>query len=482
MSLRINTNIPALIALQNLSANDTEMNSSILRLSTGLRINTGADDPAGLIISENMRSELQGISQAIRNTQDATNMAKTADGALDEVQRLLLDMRGLAVHAANSGVVDANTVQADQTQVASIITSINRIASTTQFGTKKLFDGTAGAVANVTNANDISSIFVGGTFGGNTVQSGPITLTSTQPATKAIITLGQSFATATSTVAAGSVVVNGVTINTDGTETVGTLVSKINAQASLTGVTAELSGSGPVNVVLKQNNYGGHFGITFFDSSQVVNNAASANATGQDAVFNVSATTSAGLQTVTFTGGRGGQDSGLKLTDTYGNVIVLSETGNATITGIATSIAEVTAGSVNFQVGPDSDQSVSFSMPVMFASNIGTGAITGKSISDIDLTTTAGAQEAMKIIEDAVTQVSQIRGVIGSFQKNILQSGQRSLQIANENLTASESEIRDVDMASEMTHFTKLQILKQSGISVLAQANQQPQSVLKLLQ
>jgi flagellin len=473
-----------MMTLNNLSQTDEDLNASIQRLSTGLRINDGSDDPAGMIISENMRSELQGINQAIRNSQDAANMAKTADGALSEVQKLLIDMRALAVHAANSGALDASSTQADQTQIQSILSSIDRVASTTEFGTKKLLDGTAGTTANVTDANDVASMFLGGTFNGSQVQNGPVTLARVAAATRATVTLANQFTSASAIITtSGSVVVNGYSVSTDGTESVQSLVAKINAVSSTTGATAQIvqNASGKYQVLLSEQTYGSHFNISYFDPNKVLNSSPSASATGSDAVFNVSLMTSSGLQTVTFTGGRGGTDSGLKLTDAYGNSLLLTETGNSALTASPQQVAQVTAGSVAFQVGADSGQSVSFSMPTMFAKDLGTGVVTGKTLADIDLTTTQGAQDAMKMIEAAVTQVATVRGVIGSFQKNILESGQRSLQIANENLAASESAIRDVDMAAEMTNYTKLQILKQSGLSVLAQANQQPQSVLSLI-
>ncbi len=469
-------------ALRNLSQADLMMNTSITRLSTGLRINSAADDPAGLIISENMRSQLRGIGQAIRNSQDAINMSKTAEGALDEVQRLLRDIRGLAVHSANSAVVDSATLQANQTQIRSTLASIDRIARSTQFGDKKLLDGTAGALANITAAGLANSIFMGSTFNGDTIASGPVTVARVTQATKALVTMGKGFASANAIVTtAGSFVINGYSIQTDGTESVSSLVTRINEMSTTTGVTAQLSGSGPVTVVLSQNDYGSQHSITMFDASTILNSATSANSVGADGVYNVTVLTDNGLQTVPFTGGRSAGDSGLKLTDNYGNSILLSENGNANITGLARQLGVVTAGNVRFQIGANSDQSTTFSMPVVFANRLGTSAVAGKTLADLDVTTPQGAQDAMNIIDDAITQLAQMRGELGSFQKNFLESASRSLDVANENLTSSESAIRDADMASEITEYTRLQILKQSGMSVLAQANQAPQSVLSLL-
>lgn len=481
MSLRINTNIPAMTALRNLSLTDQETNIVTQRLSSGLRINSAADDPAGLIISEGMRSQIKGVDQAMRNSQDAVNMAKTAEAAMDEVQTLLRNIRGLAVHSANSAVIDSAQLQANQTQIRSVIDSINRIAEQTQWGNKKLLDGTAGVLANVTAPADVASIFVGGTFNGQAVANGPVTMQQVTSATRATITLGNSFASANAIVTtAGAFVINGYSFTTDGTETVGSLVSKINSMTQTTGVTANLTGAGPVSIVLSAADFGSKFGVTFFDPNQIIHNATSASATGVDAVFNITMTTAAGVTSALFTGGMGPHDSGLKLTGADGNSLLLTQQGN---TGYAApgTVGQITAGSVRFQIGANANQSVSYAMPTLFANRLGTGAVMGQDLSTVDVTTSAGAQNAIKIIDAAVTQLAQIRGDLGSFQSNFLESTVRSLSVAKENLTASESQIRDADMAEEITNYTRLQILKQSGMSVLAQTNQAPQSVLSLL-
>lgn len=458
------------------------MTSTIGRLSTGLRINSAADDPAGLIVSEGMRSQLRGIGQAMKNSQDAINMVKTAEGALDEVQRLLRDIRSLAVHSANSAVVDSNTLQANQTQIRSTLQSIDRIARDTQFGNKRLLDGTAGALANITSSGLAQSIYMGSTFNGETVVTGPVTIAQVTPADRALITLGNGFASANAIVTtSGSLVVNGYAVTTNGTETVQSLVAKINDVSSQTGVVAQLSGTSPVTVVLSSVDFGSQNSITLFDNANLLHNASSASDTGVNGVYNVSVSTTNGVQTVPFTGGRGQGDSGLRLSDNFGNIIVLSENGNNTINA-AQELGQITAGSVKFQLGPNSDQSTVFAMPTVFANRLGTNAVNGLTLSDIDVTTEQGAQDAMRIIDSAITQLASLRGDLGSFQKNFLESTSRSLDIANENLTASESNIRDADMATEITAMTRLQILKQSGMSVLAQANQEPQSILKLLQ
>lgn len=165
MSLRINLNAAALNAHRQLQGTDNSLALSIEKLSSGFRINRAADDPAGLAISENLRAQVTGLGQAISNSSDAVNMIKTAEGALAEVHTLLRTMRNLALHAANTGTNDSTAVDADQAQVTSSLTALDRIANNTQFGTKKLLDGTAtglafqvGANANQTTSLDIDSV------------------------------------------------------------------------------------------------------------------------------------------------------------------------------------------------------------------------------------------------------------------------------------------------------------------------------------
>jgi flagellin len=151
MSLRINQNIGALNVHRNLMNTDNAMSKSVNRLSSGFRINGGADDPAGLVISEYLRAQVDGLGQAIANSNDAINLIKTAEGALAEVNNLLKSMRTLAVHASNTGVNSAEALAADQADIQSAIASLNRIASTTMFGDKRLLDGTSGITGTSTN-------------------------------------------------------------------------------------------------------------------------------------------------------------------------------------------------------------------------------------------------------------------------------------------------------------------------------------------
>lgn len=463
-------------ALYNLGQTESSFGQSINRLSTGLRINSGADDPAGLIISERFRAQIAGIGQAIRNNQDVVNYAKTAEGALSEVNKLLVDARSLAVGAANTAALDPAALQADQSQLNSIVSSITRIASNTAFGTKKLLDGSAGVLANVVDAADYSNISFSGQFNGSAITTNSaVTVAVTQAATQGSVA-SKTFSFATTTLSAGSFTINGVTFTTTAADTVNTIVQKINDSQGQTGVTAAYTTGGAITIT--QSNYGSNYKIDLSDANGVLLAApGSATGAGVDALATATINNGSALVTVNFTGGKYGAN-GLTLTDTDGNHIVVTENGNSVASHLA---AQLTVGTAQFQIGANAGETINFSLGNFAASQLGSGAVAGLNLSNLDLTTSSGATNALKVIDQAINEVSSQRGAIGSFQRNVVESNIRSLGIAQESLSATESTIRDVDIAQEMTTFTKLQILQQSGLSVLGQANAGPQAVLKLL-
>lgn len=481
MSLRINTNVPAMTAMRQLQINEQTMQGSITRLSTGLRINSAGDDPAGMIISESLRSQIKGVQQAVRNSQDAVNMTKTAEGALEEVSRLLLSLRAVAVGSANTAVMDNNQLQANQMQIREAVRSLERISDQTAWGNRKLLNGATGAVANITNTNLVSSAFFGGEMNGLTMRSGPITMQQTTAATRTTTgAMATTFADGGSAVNTGTFAINGVSFSVTAGMTVNDVVSLINQQSNLTNVTATFTaGSG---VTLTSTKFGANYPIRYTETNAMLNGGnPSTPALGVNAVYNVTvpAEPSPNTATEVFTGGQGPETDGLTLTSPTGNRIVVTSAGNAT--GALTTIGSVNVGAVRFQIGSNASQFASFSLPSVDPTQLGTGVVMGQSIASLDVTTEAGATNAIRIIDAAISQMATVRGRLGSFQQNFLQSNIRSLGVAEENLTASESLIRDADMAAEMTEYTKVQILRQSTMAVLAQANQAPQSVLSLL-
>ena len=473
-------------ALRNLTGTNDDMAGTINRLSTGLRIVNASDDPAGLIISEGFRSTLSGLDQAMRNSQDAVNMSKTAEGAMSEAQRLLTNLKAIAVHASNTAVVDAPQLQADQAEIRSTIDSINRIASSTQWGQRRLLDGTAGTQANITSTSQIGGAYFGSTFNGVSVANGTITVTQTQSAAQTRLDTNKTFAAVTSVPTAGNFVINGYTFTANGsTDTLQNMIDKINSQSNNTGVSATTYTSGAnVGIRLQSVQYGASFPVTYFDPNGVLSSTPTPAATvaGANAIATVAITTATGVQSMTFTGGQGSKVSGLNMVDSSGNTLVITPTGNGSAGLLAgQAVGNLTSGNLRFQIGPDQSQNVSYGMPDIRAANLGTTVASGQSLATVDVTTQAGALQAMDVIESAVQQLAQLRGSLGSFQKNFLESTVRSLSVAKENMTAAESTIRDADIAEEMSKYTRLQILQQSGTSILAQANSQPQQVLQLL-
>ncbi len=299
MGLRINNNIESMVAHRNLLKNDRALSKSLERLASGQKVNRAADDPAALVISEHMRSKINGMEQAIRNNEIAISLVQTAEGSMNEISSLLIGIRQRAISAANVGASDNAMTAASQAEIENALSSLDRIVSSTQFGHHKLLDGT-------------------------------------------------------------------------------------NARKTLEDGTSK---------------------------------------------------------------------EGLR-----------------------------------FQVGPDAGHTASISIKNMTSSQLGRvaegempNASNFMSLADIDVNTEQGSQDALTIIDEAITEVATVRGELGAFQTNTLESNLTSLQIAAENMTSAESTLRDTDMAQELATFTRNQIMSQSATAQLAQANALPQNVLRLL-
>lgn len=478
---RINTNIAALTAQKHLSRATSDMDTTLQRLSSGLRINRGADDPAGLIASETLRSEMASISQAIDNTQRASNVIATAEGALAEVASLLINIKELTVEAANTGALSTEEIEANQLQVNSAIASITRIANATTFAGLHLLNGnldyvTSGVATSAFKNLNIYSAQLGTQSYLSVKVSG---ILSAQRGHLQYQT-SQVNSSVTLEVASG----RGVEVfNFVSSFHVSNMVSAINAVTDATGVCATfINGANHASgIVFRSLDYGsdafvsvrllpsssGTFTVYDTDAAtvkqrdagrdvQVTVNGASTVGTGQEVIMNSS---SLGLN--------------MKLDSAFG-------AGD-------TSTFYITGGGAMFQLGPhiNTSEQTSLGINSVIASRLGTTDVgflneiaTGGSYSLVGGQTSSAA----KIIEEAIGQVSILRGRLGSFERNTLDTNMNSLRITLENVTASESAIRDADFAVETSELTRSQILVSAGTSVLALANQTPQSVLALLQ
>lgn len=474
MSLRINLNTAAMNAHRNLASADAAMGSSIEKLSSGYRINRGADDPAGLVVSENMRAQVSGLGQAIANSNDAVNMVKTAEGAMTETNSLLRSMRDLAVHASNVGANDPKALAADQAQIQSAITALNRISDTTQFGTKKLLDGSAGiSISAPTNTSVVST--------GSSATAANYSLTATA-ATKASITGTKDLSAGGAAVgSAGTLFLgdgkNSVSIAFAAADRITDVVAKINAYSTTTGVVA----GGTTDLTLTQKNFGSAPTISTAGTSNADLTALGLNGVAVVAGTDVSAaaTNTATGAVITMTG------SGQYASGPAGSALDGVKL-NITASQAATTLT-VTSNALKFQIGANAAQTTSVAVGDMDAAHLGNtvdrSTLTNSTwnVGNIDVTSFNGAQDAIKILDAAISEVSDTRASLGAFQKNQLESNINSIGVAKENLSASESSIRDTDMAAEMSTFTRNQIMMQAGTSMLTQANQAPQSILSLL-
>jgi flagellin len=492
--------------------NDAAVSKSLERLSSGLKINRAADNAAGLIISEQMRAQLSGLSQAVDNSSTAVTMIQTAEGALDEVNTLLSKARALAIHAGNAAVNDTNQLVADQSELDNIVDSVSRISDTTQFGTKKLLDGSLSNGAS--NNSSVAAVKLGGDYASllnqGTVTKGYHTLEVTQKASQSssIVAMANSadiWTGGTLAAAAGteqvqksfSLSINGATLNVQSGTTKNQFIQQLNAIGSQVGFTAAVTGgSSSGSIRLTANDYGAtfQFDVQYVSGGTGAATMAATNTVGTDAIAtlylysggagNNGTSTSGATTTMTFsaTGGTtyvGG--SGLRMVSAGGSTIVLS---TAVMTGTIAGAIDGTSSGATFQIGANVGQTATVSLQSTNSNNLGIGASgTYSNLNQLKGSSlvSGNSNEALKVIDKAIDDVTKTRGQLGAFQSSTLETNINSLQVASENLTAAESTIRDVDFAAESAQFTKNNILMQASTAMMAQANQLPQNVLKLL-
>ena len=474
---RINTNIEAVRALSRLGGNQADLSLRLERLSTGLRINRGKDDPAGLIASERLRSELNGITQAIANSQRTINVLSVAEGALNEVSTLLLEVRSLIVATSNEGALSPDEVAANQLQLDSILESINRIANTTQFAGQKLLDGSIGYTVSGQTTSQVPNARI---FGARLPDNGSVTV-------NVQVTNSAELGTVTFARGSDAGLASAVTIEVSGnlgTETIsfasGTnlsaVVAAINNFTTLTGVNAAMGGtSGTSSVVLQSAKYGDDEFVTVRTISGTFTTAAG------------SSTTDFGVDVGVLINGQTAKTDGLEATlRTTAIDIELSLTSGFATQTVSASTMSITGGGARFQISPSITGAgqVNLGIPSISTTNLG-NAVDGF----LSTLRTGGANEvaagnftqAEIIANEAVNQIATMRGRLGAFQKNVIETNINSMSVAFENVSASESMLRDADMAEEISKLTLAQILVQSSIQVLSIANQIPTAVLQLI-
>jgi len=421
MGLRINQNIAAQNAYRNLSVTDGQMQKSLEKLSSGYRINRAADDAAGLSISEGLRSQIGGMKVAVRNTQDGVSVAQTAEGSMNEVTSILQRMRDLAVQASNSGATDSDAAGAANKEMTQLNAELDRIGSTTAFGKSKLLDGSFGTT--VTTAVDPTNNVIANTSGTATT-AGDVT-----PAPAGVTGAAWSFtldkvAGGTKSPSNVDIAANPITVN----------VAAVPADASPQDVAKAINAG--LQTALKAAGYQGTE-VTMSAKVDSMNNT----------TYQMGGTGDFEIATP------GVLDSDLKV-----------DVSNAD------NVASTTASRGEFQVGANAKEKI----------NIQISAVNSEALGTASLDLTKDPDSAITTLDKALQSVSDSRASLGAYQ-NRFDHTINNLNVAVENLSASESRIRDTDMAQEMVSYTRNQILTQAGTSMLSQANQSAQNVLSLL-
>ncbi|MGD2110611.1 MAG: flagellin [Phycisphaerae bacterium] len=480
---RINTNIAALQSVRHLQGNYADLSVRLERLATGLRINHGRDDPAGLIASERLRLETRALEQAIENSTRASNVITTTEGALNEVNALLLDLQALVVEAANKGAMTPEEINANQLQIDSILASIDRVSTNTAFAGKKLLDGSQAYVLSALPTNAIGAVSV---FEARLPSSVDRTVTvevtaSAQTATLAFV--GENPA-GVSTTSAASIEVHGTLGTTILSFADATTLDKardaINAVSTLTGVSAVVSspGGGVASaLVLHSTTLGSDAFVSVTPIQGNFVNPGNANTAFYDA----------GADAAVLVDGQRAYVKGLRADVRAGALDTRIYLTKAFAQTLSSASFTITGGGTLFQLGPEvtPNAQVNVGLNAVRTTQLGNAVIgrlsTLRSGGDNDLASEKFLK-AQQITEEAIDQVSAYRGRLGNIQRNTIDPNIRSHGITLENVIASESVIRDADMAEEVSNLTRAQILVQSTQSTLQIANSLPNLVLSLLQ
>ncbi len=504
MGLRINTNISGIRALRNLHVNDRNQQKSLERLSTGLRINRASDDPSGLVISERLRAQISSQKQAVENTQNDSNMIAVADEAMGQISNLLADIKDSVVFALNTGGNTPEQIAAEQDAVDQAISAVDRIANTTRYSDRNLLTGSAGYLVS-TPDDDINDVHIRSLYFSPGQTQRTLTFDIVTSPERANANQNAAYVNSTGV---SNIRITGnrgsADVSVASSTTIATSVSLINSVANNTGVYAQ-------NVAGVLTLYSEEFGSDQTARLDVISTTGTfdtlgaggsitdtVNGAGVDAGVSYGGTVFTGVGShVTV------QDSTSLLEFNIDEDNIPAPPAAAAAAAMGVQSITVDRSGLIFQLGEkaSSTDQLFIGIDSVGADLLGTedvvdsfnNAISGLAtlrkggfLSTVstggtnDLT--ANPQNALRIIDQAIDDVTSQRAYLGSIQANTLESNVDTLGVSIENLSASLSDIRDLDFAEETTQFTKTQILYQAGTAVLASANLIPQTVLTLLQ
>ena len=509
----INTNMPSLAAQRALNSSQGDVQTALSRLSSGLRINSAKDDAAGLAISERFTSQIKGLNQAVRNANDAISLSQTAESALAGTTDLLQRARELSVQSANAtnSTTDRTALQAEVTQ---LVAEIDRIANTTSFNGQKLLNGNfankqfqVGAMANetvgvsvasakagdlgaVTNVafTDFEAVVAGAAAGTPDSRriAETLTFTVTEVGKTAVSTNVAAAANAESSAVAASINANvsGIVATASTAVRIGNVNSSANDTVALT-----INGQSLGAITIGADDTA--FGATL--ATEIAGNAALSGLTVTTDANGITLRDTSGADITVAAGsigdaGGGANQVDIEGVDTAGNILGGTAAVNLTanqgtkVSGDITFTTALAAGTT-FQVKSDTIAAgaIMDAAGAADTNEAGVASVSTNKVSTLDISTAAGAQTAIGVLDTAIATISSNRASLGAIQ-NRFDSIVSGLAVASDNQSAARSRIVDADFATETAKLTRGQILQQAGIAVLAQANAAPQNVLSLLQ
>ena len=491
MAISVNTNVASLNAQRNLTKSGEGLQTAMQRLSSGMRINSAKDDAAGLQISNRLTSQVNGLGVAQRNANDGISMAQTAEGAMQESTSILQRMRDLALQSAN-GSNSASDREALQKEVSALQTELTRIAETTSFGDTQLLSGSFGTKTFQVGANANETISLGlSSIKASDIGTNKMDLSSATAAGlgQVAAAAGTGDSTGGNNVAASNYSVIGksgtaVTVTTVADESASSIADKFNAVSGSTGVSAD------ARTQVELSNLTATANVTFSLNGSVI--SATADLTeiankvneksGQTGV--AASISDAGNLLLTDETGADIKIDNFKESGATGTIDAKGVAYDGTVSTVANTLGAAT-GTDSTVVGGSIrlNSTESYAVTAADASLAATTAGTVSTldaVGTVDLSTQDGAQNALAVIDGALSQIDSQRASLGAVQNRFSHTISNLANI-QENVSASRSRIQDTDFAVETANMTKNQILQQAGTSILAQSNQLPQAALSLI-
>ena len=533
--MKIRQNPTALNTLRHSSNYFSKVKDGIERLSSGVKINKGADGPASLIASERHRGNIAGLKQVYSNVSTSVSLVQTAEAALNEVSNMLIKIKQLTVHAMNEATNSSDMVAADQQEIENLLSSIERISQNTEFGGKRLLDGSMGANGTAVGES-LSFVSAEATASSSPEQGWEVDIQqiATRANTKGTVAIdannirnglqillnegGRTMSLNTTEGQLGRDIeqmLNDVEqfplrfpAEEMASQIRGMVVYALNQGIAENGLKLQIMQTPENTLQVQHNNFGDSSTFSVTSSVGGILSVEANIAQSAERGKNIEGTINNQLalgegQYLTTIQGLEAAGVTVKYDKElgYNEIPVFDDAGLRTGTQFIEQKNEDIVGGPNnpkkegyvhvsqmskeFQVGVDKQSNSAFSFANVRTSRMGNG-IKNKSgflsLADINVKTSQGANDAAKIVGQVIDQISVYRGELGSFQKNTLESNLNSLKVAEENITQAESTLRDSDMAAEMSNLTKDQIMLEASTAMIAQANQVPKTVLGLIQ